>query len=96
MAAAPDERVSSGPRPQPETPGPDETLPDHDTPTQADVEPQADGERPAPGRAAVSRRRSLDEVFGDVLPDWTRDERGDRSDPGRDADYLRDVPPHHN
>lgn len=40
-------------------------------------------------------RRRLDEVFGDVLPDSTRDERSDRPDEGRDDALLDDVPPHH-
>ncbi len=48
-----------------------------------------------PGKAAARKQRSLDEVFGDVLPDSTRDEREDRPDSRTDADYLRDVPPHH-
>jgi hypothetical protein len=45
-------------------------------------------------------RRRLDEVFGDVLPATTNDERDDR-DPGydgrgdADADLLADRPPHH-
>jgi hypothetical protein len=45
----------------------------------------------------AARRKRLDEVFGDVLPETTSDERDDR-DPGDDATdrWLRDqVPPHH-
>ena len=48
------------------------------------------------------RRPSVDEVFGDVLPDTTGDERADSgsedpragggSDDGRDEELLRDVP----
>jgi hypothetical protein len=44
-------------------------------------------------------RRRLDEVFGDVLPTTTSDERDDRdrgdgpADP--DADLLANRPPHH-
>ncbi len=45
------------------------------------------------------RRRRLDEVFGDVLPDVTGDERDEQDDgsAARDRDgWLRDqVPPHH-
>ncbi len=43
------------------------------------------------------RRRDLDDIFGDVLPATTSDER----DPGRpdaesdDTWYERDRPPHH-
>jgi hypothetical protein len=40
-------------------------------------------------------RRRLDEVFGDVLPDTTTDERDERDAPTTDADLLADRPPHH-
>jgi hypothetical protein len=41
-------------------------------------------------------RRRLDEVFGDVLPDTTSDEREDPQDPrSADAALLADRPPHH-
>lgn len=46
------------------------------------------------------RKRRLAEVFGDVLPDTTRDERepgesGDDAE-GRGDDWLKSqVPPHH-
>ena len=44
-------------------------------------------------------RRRLDEVFGDVLPEVTRDERADSADDGPPAqadDWLRaNRPPHH-
>ncbi len=59
----------------------------------------ADGgaaERPTESEAA--RRRRLDEVFGDVLPETTSDERDPRSPSDEDAGdrWLRDqVPPHH-
>jgi hypothetical protein len=50
-----------------------------------------------PERVPRDLRRRLDEVFGDVLSDVTRDERDDgevhrRSD---DAALLEDRPPHH-
>ncbi|MGW6444583.1 hypothetical protein [Lentzea sp. NPDC055074] len=45
---------------------------------------------------AVARRRRLAEVFGDVLPETTSDERGG---PGgaedREAWYRENRPPHH-
>jgi hypothetical protein len=48
-----------------------------------------------PAETAWERRRRLAAVFGDVLPETTRDER----DPGEDGtseDWLRrQVPPHH-
>lgn len=39
-------------------------------------------------------RRRLDDVFGDVLPDVTRDEVDDET-PTNDDALLRDRPPHH-
>jgi hypothetical protein len=43
-----------------------------------------------------SVRRRLDEVFGDVLPATTSDERDDRPDTGdSDAELLANRPPHH-
>ncbi len=41
-------------------------------------------------------RRRLDEVFGDVLPSTTSDERDDRADSrSGDAELLANRPPHH-
>jgi len=60
-------------------------------------EPDSDqDERRAEDRPRT-KRPSLDEVFGDVLPDTTSDERRDRSggSDARDEEILRDVPPHH-
>jgi hypothetical protein len=70
------------------------------------------GQPPVPDGRRAGRRRSksaLDEVFGDVLPDSTRDDRTDdevgwggsgdarRADAQaqREAELRRDVPPHH-
>jgi hypothetical protein len=55
---------------------------------------------PQPPRRPLSapERRRLDEVFGDVLPTTTADERDDRdpaTDPDPDADLLVERPPHH-
>jgi hypothetical protein len=45
------------------------------------------------------RRRRLAEVFGDVLPETTRDERDDdargQREAGTDAWLRAQVPPHH-
>jgi hypothetical protein len=46
------------------------------------------------------RRKRLAEVFGDVLPDTTRDERDDddargQRESGTDAWLRAQVPPHH-
>ncbi|CRK61434.1 hypothetical protein [Alloactinosynnema sp. L-07] len=44
-----------------------------------------------------TRRRDLDRIFGDVLPDTTSDERdpGRAEDPDRDEWYRQNRPPHH-
>ena len=48
---------------------------------------------------AEARRRRLAEVFGDVLPDTTSDERDESpvtdEESARDAWYRGQVPPHH-
>jgi hypothetical protein len=59
---------------------------------QGDARPSAEAE--------AARRRRLDEVFGDVLPETTNNKSDDRDDrdAGGDASdrWLRDqVPPHH-
>jgi hypothetical protein len=51
-----------------------------------------------PDESAEARRRRIAEVFGDVLPETTRDERDpEAADERRDGDtWLRaQVPPHH-
>jgi hypothetical protein len=58
---------------------------------------QPDHEQPEPD---WQRKRRLAEVFGDVLPDTTADERdpAERSDPATDRGdtWLKEqVPPHH-
>jgi hypothetical protein len=62
-------------------PGPPSDQPDHET--------------PAVRVAERARRRAA--VFGDVLPDQTRDERDPAGAPteSRDDDIRREVPPHH-
>lgn len=40
-------------------------------------------------------RRRLDEVFGDVLPSTTSDERDDRPPAASDEELLANRPPHH-
>ena len=60
-------------------------------------------EHPSPQEEAARRRR-IAEVFGDVLPDTTTDEREpdraaggapDADESARDAWYRDQVPPHH-
>lgn len=42
------------------------------------------------------RRRRLAQVFGDVLPDQTEDDRDARGSAGKSDDWYREqVPPHH-
>ena len=51
------------------------------------------------GETDWERRRRLAEVFGDVLPETTEDERDDESrgqrEAGTDAWLRAQVPPHH-
>jgi hypothetical protein len=59
---------------------------------------KSDSPKPADDDAAVKRRRRLAEVFGDVLPETTSDERGAGSADGsgdREAWYRENRPPHH-
>jgi hypothetical protein len=53
-------------------------------------------EQPEQPRRKRLDRRKLDEVFGDVLPDTTSDERdpGERDGSAEDW-YLANRPPHH-
>jgi hypothetical protein len=50
-----------------------------------------------PRESTTARRRRLDSVFGDVLPDSAGDDRPEPDREGRGSDeWLRDqVPPHH-
>lgn len=59
------------------------------------VEPGA-GSRPSAGLSPADKAR-LARIFGDVLPETTRDERGDGENEGGGADdwLRRQVPPHH-
>lgn len=65
------------------------------------AEPSADHSSAAPGPAGATPadRRRIDEIFGDVLPDVTGDERDLRRPADRDRDddrwYLDNRPPHH-
>ena len=64
------------------------------------MSPPDDSRRTPPldARAEAARRRRLAEVFGDVLPDTTSDERdqaGEGVDLGTDAWLRAQVPPHH-
>jgi hypothetical protein len=49
-----------------------------------------------PAETDAERRRRLAEVFGDVLPDTTDDEREPGEAPDTSDDWLKSqVPPHH-
>lgn len=58
--------------------------------------PESEGDR-RPAETPAQRRARLAEVFGDVLPDTTQDERDTDVRRDRDGDdWLRSqVPPHH-
>jgi hypothetical protein len=76
--------AGAGPEPQPD-------------PSREPGEPAAP-ELPKLPELSEQQRRRIAEVFGDVLPATTSDERDDREDaPGRSADdrLLADRPPHH-
>lgn len=49
--------------------------------------------------AEVERRRRAAELLGEVLPNTSADDTdegwAEKTDPDRDEDFLRDVPPHH-
>ena len=66
--------------------------------TTPDEAPEAEApEGAAPAETAWERRRRLAAVFGDVLPEGTRDDRDDSGgDEARGEEWLRrQVPPHH-
>ncbi len=83
-------------------PGAPEPVPDESAPPAAE-----DRELPAPdrdegqsesARERAERRRRRAQVFGEVLPDATSDERGDAwgDREGSSDEWLRrQVPPHH-
>lgn len=95
------------PDPQPGTPAEPDRVEDPAAPEALDATERPDpAERPdpteQPDQAAVARlaarARRLAEVFGDVLPSTTADERDDRDragEPDPDAQLLADRPPHH-
>jgi hypothetical protein len=60
------------------------------------VMPNPDPEPPAQDRPAPVRRTPRKDVFGDVLPDTTADER-EPAGPGSDEEswYRENRPPHH-
>jgi len=78
-------------------------LPADPTPQQGDTDAASVPETgdPTPGPAARTvDRRTLDEVFGEVLPETTSDERAERDNPGsrpgiNDDWYYENRPPHH-
>ena len=64
--------------------------------------PPDDGDQPAPdaGQAAPEpewkRRRRLEAVFGEGMPEQTSDDRDRGARSGKGDDWYRDqVPPHH-
>jgi len=82
------------PEAEPERPGSEQPESDLDAEPDPGVEPDPAGADPA---AVAARRRRLAEVFGDVLPEATSDDRPDR-DPSSGADerwYTENRPPHH-
>lgn len=83
---------STGPEPTEREPADGE--PSQGKPTEAQVGPGA------PRETARERKARLAAIFGDVLPETTRDERGEGGSGGGGESagdrWLRDqVPPHH-
>jgi len=67
---------------------------DETAPEPASDQPEGAGEPAA--ESEWERKRRLAEVFGDVLPETTRDERDPGAEPSGGDDWLRaQVPPHH-
>lgn len=51
---------------------------------------------PAPGPGELEAARRLAEIFGDVLPESTSDDRDPQTaDRGDDSWYTENRPPHH-
>ncbi|TCK00019.1 hypothetical protein [Nocardia alba] len=71
------------------------------TSTPHDAVPGPEDQRREPTSADELRRKAaeaarLAKIFGDVLPETTGDERGERSGGSGTDDWLRSqVPPHH-
>ncbi len=76
-------------------PAPRATDPQSATPANPDGQP----DEPDSTESEWQRRKRLAEVFGDVLPDTTRDERSpdapDADESASDAWLRHQVPPHH-
>jgi len=68
-------------------------------PFAAENQPSRGAGPPPPAARSRVNRRTLDEVFGDVLPSTTRDERDESPDEAaRDSNerwYRDNRPPHH-
>jgi hypothetical protein len=60
------------------------------------AEPSESGDPAEPAEeSAWERRRRLEAVFGDALPDTTSDERDPAGNEDNDAWLRAQVPPHH-
>ncbi len=88
-------------RPDPRSTEPRSPEPATAEPDTAEAGAHDETPEPAPGITEAERRRRRALVFGDVLPDSTRDERGDgwsEREPGREGSdewFRGQVPPHH-
>jgi hypothetical protein len=66
-----------------------------DVPKGDAAEPDSESNDPSSGPQPVDQRL-LDEIFGDVLPDTTGDERSSGTSGGFSEEWYRDNrPPHH-
>ncbi len=59
-------------------------------------EPASGPDKPRDSEPAWKRKARLAAVFGDVLPEGTRDDRDEQRSAGTSEEWLkRQVPPHH-
>jgi hypothetical protein len=64
------------------------------SPREPDAEPQSGDEPVTAPESEWARRRRLAAAFGEVLPEQTSDDAGERGGKGDDW-YREQVPPHH-
>jgi len=81
----------------PVPPRPSKGTGDPEQPAQPVQADRPGGDRKTEQTRPPVTRKQLDDIFGDVLPTVTQDERDDRDGAGEDRDswYRDNRPPHH-
>ena len=77
---------------------PGQAEPSHDTQTSGDTDSSrgaGPGREAEGGAAARARKRRLAEIFGEVLPESTSDDRPGSDQARGDNWYRENRPPHH-